>query len=89
MSEQVLTINSENGIHARPAGTFVKVASNFQSNVSLEFGDRKVNAKSIMNIMSLGLGHGSEIKLITEGPDEEQALEALTNLVNKNFALEE
>ena len=89
MPEQVVKIMGENGIHARPAGIFVKQANHFQSTVSLQFGDKKVNAKSIMNIMSLGLVHGSEIKLITEGPDEDKALEALTNLVNSNFVLEE
>lgn len=89
MAEQVIKIMGKNGIHARPAGIFVKQANHFQSAVSLKFGDRKVNAKSIMNIMSLGLVHGSEVMLITEGPDEDKALDTLVNLVNSDFALEE
>ncbi len=81
MKETLLTIDGENGLHARPAGELAKRASQFKSQVMLEANGRKINAKSILAIMGLGLSHGSNVRLITEGEDEEQAITELTQLL--------
>jgi len=64
---------------------FVKEASKFRSDVDVISKDRKVNAKSIMGIMSLGLSQGEEIKIVVNGIDEEEALQSLVDLVENEF----
>ncbi|MCB2294563.1 HPr family phosphocarrier protein [Clostridium algoriphilum] len=83
--EKVVTILNEQGLHARPASIFVKTASKFKSNVSIVHGSGVANAKSIINIMSLGLKKDEEIKIITEGIDEKEAMDALLALVESKF----
>lgn len=83
--EKTVTILNEQGLHARPASIFVKTASKFKSNVSIVHGSAVANAKSIINIMSLGLKKGEEIKIVTEGTDETEAMDALTVLVENKF----
>lgn len=83
--EKVVKIINETGLHARPASMFVKKAAEFKSNVEVLVGDKKVNAKSIMGIMSLGLGKGSEITISTSGQDEKEALDAMVQLVESGF----
>ena len=83
--EKTVTILNEQGLHARPASMFVKAASKFKSTVSIVHGTGVANAKSIINIMSLGLKKDEEIKIITEGTDEKEAMEALVNLVKNKF----
>lgn len=80
-----LTIKNETGMHARPAGIFVKAAQGFQCQVQISFGGRTVNGKSVMNVMTLGLQKGSEFSLITDGTDEEAALLSLSQLVESEF----
>ncbi|MCJ7841647.1 phosphocarrier protein HPr [Lederbergia sp. NSJ-179] len=74
MLERAFTITDETGIHARPATNLVKAASQFQSEVTLEYKGRLANLKSIMSIMAMGIGKDAEIKVIAEGNDEEAAL---------------
>ncbi|NLI60060.1 MAG: HPr family phosphocarrier protein [Clostridiales bacterium] len=76
----------EDGLSARPAALFVQVASKFDSRIWVEIDSKKVNAKSIMGIMSLGVGQDDEITIIIEGDDEENALKALTELIDSNFS---
>lgn len=83
--EKVVKIINETGLHARPASIFVKKASEFKSSVEVVVGEKKVNAKSIMGIMGLGLGKGKEIKIVTSGEDEEQALNELVALIESGF----
>ena len=83
--EKVVVIKNETGLHARPAGMFVKKASEFSSNVEVKYKDKVVNAKSIMGIMSLGLGKGQEITICATGSDEESAVNALVELVESGF----
>jgi len=83
--EKTLIIENEEGLHARPAGILAKKASEFQSQVFIQSGETKINAKSIMSIMTLGLEKNAEITLITEGEDEKEALDALTQLVESRF----
>ncbi|MNL82330.1 HPr-like protein Crh [compost metagenome] len=71
------------GLHARPAALFVQEANKFSSEIFVEKEDKKVNAKSIMGIMSLAISSGTEIFISAEGADADQAVAALTGLVSK------
>lgn len=81
MIQKELTVKRKAGLQARPAAIFVQEASRFVSEVFIEKDQKKVNAKSIMGLMSLALGHGTTITLITDGKDEVEALEALSTFV--------
>ena len=83
--ELIVKILNEQGLHARPASLFVKTASKFSSTVTVIHGNEVANAKSIINIMSLGLQKGEEIKIVTEGTDEKEAMEALVSIVESKF----
>jgi phosphocarrier protein len=85
MVEQIVTIQNRAGIHARPSAMLVQTAKDFKSNIYLEKGNDRINGKSIMGILTLGASYGTEIRVIAEGEDEQQALEAMVNLFNKKF----
>lgn len=80
-AEKTLMINNETGLHARPASQLVKKAAKFKSKIEIITGEKEVNAKSIMGIMSLGIGKGDEITLKAEGEDAEAAVEGLTEFI--------
>lgn len=86
MIESTIKISHESGLSARPAALFVQVASRFNSRIWVELGSKKVNAKSIMGIMSLGVSFNDEIKIIIEGVDKKEAMDSLMRLVGGNFA---
>lgn len=75
MISKEITIRLENGLEARPVAMLVQVASKYDSSVYLEAGDKRVNAKSIMGMMSLGLDTGEKVNVIVDGADETAALE--------------
>ncbi len=77
MIKKEITIRLENGLEARPVAMLVQVASQFDSTIYLEAGEKKVNAKSIMGMMSLGLDTGEKVTAVIEGNDEEAALEGI------------
>ncbi len=79
-------IMHEDGLSARPAALFVQVASKFNSRIWVEVNSKKVNAKSIMGIISLSIGQDDEITVTAEGNDQEEAIEALTKLIDSNFS---
>ena len=83
--EKVVVIKNETGLHARPAGMFVKKASEFTSTVEVKCKGKVVNAKSIMGIMSLGLGKGEEVTICAAGADEEAAYEAVSKFMQENL----
>lgn len=83
--EKVVIVQNEAGIHARPAALLVKVAAQYTSDINIEFKDKTINAKSIMNILSAGLQKGDEIKITAAGPDQDAALQALVELFNTKF----
>ncbi len=85
MITKKLTILNKLGIHARPAAQFVRVASRFQADVTVEKDDESVDGKSIMGLMMLAVGCGAEITVIADGADEEQAIAALEELVAGKF----
>lgn len=82
MAEKKVLIQNKTGLHARPAALFVQKASQFSSDVSIVLGAKEVNAKSIMGVMSLGAGQGSEILIKAQGADAQQAVDALTELID-------
>ncbi len=85
MITKKLTILNKLGIHARPAAQFVRVASRFHADVTVEKDDESVDGKSIMGLMMLAVGCGAEITVIADGADEAQAMAALEELVAGKF----
>lgn len=85
MTKKTTTIKNRAGIHARPATLIVKEASRFKSNVYIEKGSERINAKSILNILTLGGTYNSEITIIADGEDEVEAVDSLISLVDNKF----
>lgn len=83
MEQQSYVIIDETGIHARPATMLVQTASKFESDIQLEYNAKKVNLKSIMGVMSLGVGKDAEITIYAEGSDEKEAIEAISDVLVK------
>lgn len=83
MTEKKVVVQLQTGLHARPAALFVQVANRFAAQVFVQKGSKKVNAKSIMGIMSLAVAYGTEITIIAEGIDEIEAVNALCEIVSK------
>jgi phosphocarrier protein HPr len=85
MLEITLTIQHKVGLHARPAAQFVQTAKKFKSDIRVMHSEREANAKSILNVLTLGAGQGAVITVRAEGEDADQALEALESLVADDF----
>ncbi len=85
--EKTFTILNEEGMHARPAGAFVKVANEFKSMVEVKANGVTKNGKSIMGLMTMGLTKGSELTVIAQGEDAELALEKIGALINNKFQM--
>ena len=85
MKNKKIIIGNKLGLHARAAAKFVRIASGFQSEIMIHLGNREVSGKSIMGIMMLAAGKGTEIGLVTVGPDEDEAMTALENLIINRF----
>ena len=81
-----VVINNQVGLHARPATFFIQKANEFKSSVWVEKEDRRVNAKSLLGVLSLGIIGGTTIKIIADGSDETDAVEGLAALVESGFA---
>lgn len=86
--ERKVKILNESGLHARPAAVFVRAASKYKCDVNIESNNSIYNAKSIMGIMSLGAKKGDEIKIITDGIDEKEAVDELVKLIESKFGEE-
>lgn len=82
--EKTVTIELETGLQARPAAQFVQEANRYSSHIFLEKDGKKINAKSIMGLMSLAITKGETVTLIADGPDEEAALNHLISFVSKS-----
>ncbi|SDH35002.1 phosphocarrier protein [Alteribacillus persepolensis] len=85
MQEKTFTITNDTGIHARPATQLVNKAGQFSSDITLEHNGKSVNLKSIMGVMSLGVGKGAEVTIKAEGPDEEEAMKAVDEVVKEGL----
>ena len=78
-------INNQVGLHARPATFFIQKANEFKSSIWIEKDERRVNAKSLLGVLSLGIVKGTTISIIADGVDEEQAVETLADLIDREF----
>ena len=85
MISREVTITNTIGLHARPATFFIQKANSFKSSIWVEKEDRKVNAKSLLGVLSLGIAQGMTVTLLADGSDEDEALEGLAELVNTGF----
>jgi len=85
MYQEKAVVKNAEGLHARPASVFVSKAKEFESAITIETSEKKVNAKSIVFVLSLGAGQGTEINIQAEGPDEEKAVKALVDLLNQEM----
>ena len=79
-------VNNQVGLHARPATFFIQKANEYKSSIWVEKEERRVNAKSLLGVLSLGIVKGTAINLIADGSDEKDAVEALINLISSDFA---
>lgn len=89
MKKQKVKIINKLGLHARAAAKFVQVAAGFQAEITIISADREVSGKSIMGLMMLAVGKGSEIELVAVGADEDEAMTALVDLINDRFGEDE
>jgi phosphocarrier protein HPr len=85
MPEAKLEIKNKVGLHARPVALFVQTANRFKSTITVMQGETSANAKSILNILTLGVGSGSVVTVVAEGEDADEALKALKELNADNF----
>lgn len=85
MEEREVEIKNRAGIHARPAALIVQTASQFDSNIFFQKENEKINAKSIMGIITLGAGYKSKITIIAEGDDESEAVAGIAQLFENRF----
>ncbi|MBO4897559.1 MAG: HPr family phosphocarrier protein [Clostridia bacterium] len=86
MISKDVTVKNQVGLHARPATFFIQKANEYKSSVWVEKNERKVNAKSLLGVLSLGITKGTEIKLIADGTDEEEAVDGLIELISSDFS---
>ncbi|MFN7251602.1 MAG: phosphocarrier protein HPr [Anaerobacillus sp.] len=85
MPEKIFKITADTGIHARPATQLVHKASQFQSEITLTYKEKSVNLKSIMGVMSLGVGQGAEVTIKAEGSDANEAMTALDAVIKNGL----
>ena len=85
MLSKVLKITNPSGLHLRPAGVLSQTAMKFKCEVMLELGDKKIVAKSVLNVMAAGIKSGDEITLICDGEDEVSAMETLTQAIESGL----
>jgi phosphocarrier protein len=79
-------ITGKTGLHARPATFFIQKANEFTSSVWIEKDERRVNAKSLLGVLSLGVGKDEPVRIIGDGPDETEAVDTLLELIGSGFA---
>ena len=86
MISKEVVINNQVGLHARPATFFIQKANEFKSSIWVEKEDRRVNAKSLLGVLSLGIVKGTMVTLIADGADEEEAISTLSELIDSDFS---
>lgn len=85
MLSEKLTITNPSGLHLRPAGVLSQTAMKFKSDITIEFEGKKVVAKSVLNVMSAGIKTGSEITLVCDGEDENEAMKSLSEAIKSGL----
>ena len=86
MISKEVVIDNQVGLHARPATFFIQKANEFKSSIWVEKEERRVNAKSLLGVLSLGIVKGTAVKIIADGADEEEAIETLSALIDSDFS---
>lgn len=86
MISKTIVVQNQVGLHARPATFFIQKANEFVSGVWLERDERRVNAKSLLGVLSLGITKGTEVLVMVDGTDEKEAMNALEDLVRSNYS---
>lgn len=86
MITKEVVINNQVGLHARPATFFIQKANEFKSSIWIEKDERRVNAKSLLGVLSLGIVKGTTVTLVADGADEQEAIDTLTALINSDFS---
>ncbi len=84
-----ITVENKSGLHARPASLFVQKAARFKSDIHVLHNDKRINAKSIMGILSSGIAQGTEIVIEAEGEDAQDAIDALVTIIEDKFGEDE
>lgn len=85
MVSKTIVVENQVGLHARPATFFIQKSNEFKSSIWIDKEGRKVNAKSLLGVLSLGITKGTQIEIIADGDDEEAAVDALQALIESNF----
>ena len=80
-----VTVVNQDGLHARPATFFIQKANEYRATIWIEKGERRVNAKSLLGVLSLGIIGGTPIRIIADGADEQQAVDGLVRLIQSGF----
>lgn len=86
MISKAVVINNQVGLHARPATFFIQKANEFKSSIWIEKEDRRVNAKSLLGVFSLGIVKGTEVNIVADGVDENEAIITLSELIDSDFS---
>lgn len=86
MISKEVVINNQVGLHARPATFFIQKANEFKSSIWVEKEERRVNAKSLLGVLSLGIVKGTTVTIIADGADENEAIETLSSLIDSDFS---
>ena len=86
MYSKEVVLQNQVGLHARPATFFIQKANEFKSSIWVEKDERKVNAKSLLGVLSLGITRGTAIIITADGNDEQESVEALVTLIDSNFS---
>lgn len=85
MLSRKITIINPSGLHLRPAGVLSQTAMKFKSDIIIEFGEKRIVAKSVLNVMAAGVKSGTEVNLIIEGDDEEEAMKTLVEVIESGL----
>lgn len=89
MFSKEVVVQNQVGLHARPATFFIQKANEYKSSIWVSKDERKVNAKSLLGVLSLGITRGTNIIIAADGPDQEDAVNGLVELISKNFVDEQ
>lgn len=86
MISKEVVINNQVGLHARPATFFIQKANEFKSSIWIEKDERRVNAKSLLGVLSLGIVKGTSVNIVADGVDENEAIQTLSELIDSDFS---
>lgn len=85
MLSRKITIKNPSGLHLRPAGVLSQTAMKFKSDIIIEYGEKRIVAKSVLNVMAAGIKSGTQVNLIVEGEDEEEAMKTLVEAIESGL----